>query len=88
MHETPRHFARVIDDLVELLGKDKTKADLARFLEPQVQGKVRLQDINNWRNRGIPVAKCDSVERAFDNRYPKHKMRPSAFAPRDADAAA
>lgn len=71
-------FEKVIDDLVALCGEDATKADLARRVQlvfPKVD--IGLQDINNWRSRGIPVAKCDAIEREFD--FPKHRMRPEAF---------
>ncbi len=79
-------FEKVINDLVALCGEDATKADLARRVQlvfPKVD--IGLQDVNNWRTRGIPVAKCDAIEREFG--YSKHLMRPEAFLP-PPDAAA
>lgn len=81
-----KHCEMVIDELVALCGEGATKADLARRIEPLFPGsQIRLQDINNWRNRGIPTAKVSSIAREFC--YPEHRMRPDSFLP-PPDAAA
>lgn len=81
-----KHFEQVIEDLVALCGEDATKADLVRRIEPLFpRATIRLQDINNWRKRGIPVSKCHPISLEMD--YPMHKMRPDSFLP-PPDAAA
>ena len=81
-----KHFEKVIDELVKCCGSNKTKADLARRIgELFPNANIRLQDINNWRKRGIPVAKVSAISREFD--YPEHMIRPDSFLP-PPDAAA
>lgn len=75
-----KHCERVIDELVALCGDKATKADLARRIEPLFPNtKIRLQDINNWRNRGIPVGKVSAISREFG--YAEHLIRPDSFLP-------
>lgn len=63
------HYEQVIDRLVELAG---SKAEIARRMG------VRPQDIQNWGARGIPLSKCNQIEREFS--VPMHELRPDAFS--------
>ena len=79
------HYETVIDELVARCGDGATKADLARRIDALFpNATVRIQDVYNWRKRGIPLAKCDVI--AHDFSYPKSRMRPDL--PQIPDAAA
>ena len=74
------HFPDVIDDLCKRCGDRATKADLARRINTLFPGEtISAQTINNWRQRGIPVARVHIISREFD--YPAHKIRPGPFLP-------
>lgn len=59
-----------LERAIEIAGSQSALADLL---------KCKVQVVNNWTRRGVPIERCVDIERATGGKVKRAQLRPDIF---------